>query len=62
MAKQIAIIKTQGTLDDLTFSKTKDGYIVTEYSYRSKLFNVGTWLNPGCCCQLSRVISRIEDI
>jgi len=28
MAKQIGIIKTQGTLDDLTFSKTKDGYIV----------------------------------
>ena len=28
MAKQIGIIKTQGTLDDLTFAKTKDGYIV----------------------------------
>jgi hypothetical protein len=28
MAKQIGIIKTQGTLDDLTFSKTKDGYLV----------------------------------
>jgi hypothetical protein len=28
MAKQIGILKTQGTLDDLTFSKTKDGYIV----------------------------------
>jgi hypothetical protein len=28
MAKQIGIIKTQGTIDDLTFSKTKDGYIV----------------------------------
>ena len=28
MAKQIGIIKTRGTIDDLTFAKTKDGYIV----------------------------------
>lgn len=28
MAKQIGILKTKGTLDDLTFAKTKDGYIV----------------------------------
>lgn len=30
MAKQKGIVKIKGTVDDLTFMKTKDGYLVRQ--------------------------------
>ncbi|HWJ28477.1 MAG TPA: hypothetical protein VNS32_18165 [Flavisolibacter sp.] len=36
MAKQIGVIKIQGTIEDLTFKKTQDGYMVSKKSAVNK--------------------------
>jgi len=36
MAKQIGVIKIQGTIEDLTFRKTQDGYMVSKKSAVNK--------------------------